>query len=86
MFTVTIKTLEGKVTIAACCNYPDECYILCAKKLVINVRKKEFTKQVSSLDIGASVISKNETTGTVRITRVPNLSEFSHLTISIENI
>ena len=55
----------GGATIAACCNYPDECYVLVAKKLGINVHKKEFTKQVSSLDIGASVLSKNETTGTV---------------------
>lgn len=86
MFTVTIKSLEGKVTIAACCSFPDECYVLVAKKLGINVHKKEFTKQVSSLDIGASVLSKNEKTGTVRITRVPKLSEFSHLTIPIENI
>lgn len=86
MFTVTIKTEDGKILIAAGCNYPDECYVLVAKKLQINVHKKEFTKQISLLDIGASVFCKNEKVGIVRVTRIPTISEFSYLSIPIENI
>lgn len=88
MYLIT-STVDNKKSILVCCTYPDECYVFLVKNLKIKLQKAELLKQLQSLDIGASLRCNDSRLigyGKLIITKIPSLSEYSFLTIPIENV